>query len=152
MNYEIIVKDISAQPALVIKGKINVEQAGEAIGEILGKIGTHLEQKQISPTGAPFTRTFNFENGVLEFEAGFPVPKGTLGEGEIHATELPKSKVATTIHIGSQEKSEEAYQALHSWMEANNANAAGAPWEMYLTDPAATPETESKMEIYFPIQ
>lgn len=152
MNYEIIVKETSAQPALVIKGKVKIEQAGEAIGEILGKIGAYLETNQINPTGAPFTRTYNFVNGMLEFEAGFPVSEGTLGEGEILATELPKGKVATTIHIGSQDKSEEAYKALHIWMETNHVSPAGAPWEMYLTDPETTPEAEAKMQIFFPIQ
>lgn len=152
MNYEIIVKETSAQPALVIKGKVKIEKAGDAIGAILGKIGAHLEANQIHPTGAPFTRTYNFENGVLEFEAGFPVSSGTLGEGEILATELPKGKVATTIHIGSQEKSPEAYEALHLWMQKNNMKEAGAPWEVYLTDPSTTPEAESKMEIFFPLQ
>lgn len=152
MNYEIITKETSAQPALVIKRKVNIEQAGEAIGEILGMVGTYLETNHINPTGAPFTRTFSFDNGVLEFEAGCPVPKGTAGEGEIFATELPKTKVATTIHVGSQEKSEEAYKALHIWMKKNNKKEAGAPWEVYLTDSSTTPESESKMEIYFPIQ
>lgn len=144
MNYEIIVKETNAQAALVIKGKVNIEEAGKTIGEILEKIGTYLETKQIPVMGAPFTRTFNFENGVLEFEAGFPVPQGTLGENEIIATELPKTKVATTIHSGPQETSEEAYKALHQWMQDNNTSPAGAPWEMYLN--------ESEMEIYFPIQ
>lgn len=152
MKYEIIVKEMTAQPALVIKGKVNVEQAGEAIGEILGKVGTYMEANHIQPLGAPFTRTYSFENGVLEFEAGFPVAKGTPGKGEILATELPQTKVATTLHLGSQAKSEEAYKALHIWMEKNNVREAGAPWEAYLTDPATTPEAESKMEIYFPIR
>jgi effector-binding domain-containing protein len=152
MKYEIVVKETQAQAALVIKGKVNIEQAGEAIGEILGKVGKHLEAKQISPAGAPFTRTFSFENGVLEFESGFPVPSGTTGEGEILATELPKAKVASTIHTGSQGKSEEAYNALHGWMDVNNVKAIGAPWEMYLTDSETTPEDKAKMEICFPIQ
>ena len=152
MNYEIIVKTTNAQSALVIKGTSKMEQAGEAIGKILEKVGQHLQAKRINPTGAPFTRIFDVKNGILEFEAGFPVAKGTAGDGEILATELPKTKVATTIHTGSQEKSEEAYEALHIWMQKHNIKAAGAPWESYLTDPETTPETEAKMEISYPIE
>ena len=74
----------------------------------------------------------------------FQLNAGQDREEEILVTELPKTKVATTIHVGSQEKSEEAYKALHIWMQENNAKEAGAPWEVYLA--------ESKMEIYFPIQ
>ncbi|MGE0633117.1 MAG: GyrI-like domain-containing protein [Pseudobdellovibrionaceae bacterium] len=143
MNYEIVVKETSAQPALVIKGKVNVEEVGEAIGGILGKIGAYLETNHINPTGAPFTRILNFENGIFEFEAGFPVSKKMMGYGEIMATELPKTKVATTIHTGGQDKSEEAYKALHIWMKKNNIQEAGAPWEVY--------DSESKMEIFYPI-
>jgi AraC family transcriptional regulator len=152
MNYEISVKEVEAQPTLVIKGKVNIARAGEAIGEILGKIGQHLEKNKIHPTGAPFTRTFGFENGILDFESGFPVPVGTAGHGPILATELPKTKVATTIHIGSQDKSEEAYAALHVWMKKNKTSETGAPWEVYLTDPATTEASNSKMEIFFPVQ
>ena len=42
MKYDISVKDHAAQPALVIKGKIAVEKAGNAIGGSIGTISTTL--------------------------------------------------------------------------------------------------------------
>lgn len=152
MKYAITIKDASAQTTLVIRRKVAVAQAAQAIGETLGRVGAYLETNHIRPEGAPFTRTYSFEGGILEFEAGFPVPTGTVGHDQIIATELPKEKVATTIHTGSQETSEDAYKALHVWMEKNNMQEAGAPWEIYLTDPETTPESAAKMEIFFPVR
>lgn len=150
--YQVEAKEVVAQPALVIKGKVKAEKAGEAIGSILGKVGEYLGKNNSHPVGAPFTRTYQFEKGVLEFESGFPVSEGVAGNGEILSTELPKSKVATTVHVGSQETSENAYRAIHAWMAENGKKEAGAPWEVYLTDPSTTPDSESKMQIFFPIR
>lgn len=152
MNYKIELKDVAAQPALVVKGKAKIEEVGPVIGEYLGKVEAYLASKKISPAGAPFTRTFNFANGVLEFEAGFPVSSKVETKGDIIATELPKGKVATTVHIGSQEKSQDAYEAIQAWMKKNEKGEAGAPWEVYLSDPASTPEDQSKMQVFFPVK
>ncbi len=152
MNYRIEMIDVKAQPALVIKGKVKVEEIANAIGEILGKVESYLTQKQSGPSGAPFTRTFEFENGMMEFEAGFPVKAGLTGQGEIIATELPQAKVASTIHVGSQELSVQAYEALQAWMKEHGKKEGGAPWETYLSDPTTTSEAQSKMQIFFPVQ
>jgi len=135
----------------VIKGKAKIEEFGPVIGDILGKVGQYLEKVKSPPTGAPFTRTFQFEKEVLEFEAGFPVARGVAPHGEITVTELPGALVATTVHVGPQETSELAYKAIHSWMAQNKKAEAGAPWEVYLTDPERTPADQAKTQIYFPV-
>ncbi len=142
--YQIEVAQLAAQPALVVKGKVAVQDAGEAIGANLGAVGAYLEAEKLAPVGAPFTRTHGFADGVLEFECGFPLAAGARGRGRVIATELPAGKAATTVHVGSQETSEEAYKALHGWMEANGKTPAGAPWEVYTG--------EDRMQIYFPIR
>ncbi len=152
MGYEIKLIETKAQPALVIKSRAKIEEVGQAIGEILGKVAQHLERMNAQPAGAPFTRTFQFANGVFEFEAGFPVGKDCAPEGEIIATELPAALVVTTIHAGSQETTELAYRALHEWMAKNNKVEAGAPWEMYLTDPETTPDDKAATQIFFPVR
>ena len=144
MKYEVQVQEVAAQPALVVKGRVQIEKAGDAIGGNIGAVGAFLKAAHVQPAGAPFTRTYSFENGVLEFESGFRVAASAKGKGDVIATELPKSKVATTFHVGDQTKSEDAYKAIHAWMAANGKQPAGAPWEVY--------ESDTKMQIFFPIQ
>lgn len=143
-NYVIEVQDHAAQPALVIKGKVAVEQAGDAIGSNIQAIGAYLEKEKIKPAGAPFTRTYAFEKGILEFETGFPLETAAKSNGTMIATELPKAKVVKTVHEGGQATSENAYNALHAWMKKNKKQPAGAPWEVYVAD--------DRMEVFFPIR
>lgn len=152
MNYEIKTQIVEAQPALVIKGKVKIEEVGETISAILGKLEAYLTKQNMRPVGAPFTRTFNFADGIIEFESGFPVKEKIPSNGEVIGTELPKGLVASTIHVGTQETSQEAYEAIHVWMEKNHKKEAGAPWEVYLTDPASTPPEKNKLQVFFPIR
>lgn len=149
-NYAIETRVMAPQTALVIKSKAKVEEAGPAIATILKKVETFIISKKMQIGGAAFTRTFKFEKGILEFESGYPVPPKTKGEGEIVSVELPKGKVVTTTHIGPQDSSEKAYEAIHAWMEKNKAKEAGAPWEVYLSGPGVAPE-KAKMRIFFPV-
>ena len=144
MKYEVQVQQVPAQLALVVKGKVAVEKAGDAIGGSIGAVSAFLTAAHVSPTGAPFTRTYSFENGVLEFESGFPIAAPTKGNGKVIATELPKTQVATTLHVGTQATSEDAYKAIHTWMAANSKQPAGAPWEVYIND--------TTMQVFFPIR
>ena len=130
-------------PALVVKGRVQIEDAGEVIGGNIAAVDAYLKAAHIHPAGAPFTRTYSFENGVLEFESGFRVAAPAKGQGDVIATELPKSRVATTLHLGGGAESEAAYQAIHAWMAAHGKEPAGAPWEVY--------ESDTKMQIFFPI-
>jgi effector-binding domain-containing protein len=143
MTYQVQVIDHAARPALVVKGRVRIEDAGNAIGSNIGAVSAYLEKARLEPAGAPFTRTYSFENGVLEYEAGFPLAAAAKSQGELIATELPQAQVATTVHVGDQATSETAYAALHAWMKSNGKQPAGAPWEVYVAD--------GKMEIFFPI-
>ncbi len=144
MPYEIQLKEHAARPALVVKGKVRIEQAGDAIGGNIGAVSGHLEKAGLQPAGAPFTRTHQFADGVLDFESGFPLAAPAKSQGDFVATELPKATVAMTVHVGDQATSEKAYEAIHAWMEANGKQPAGAPWEIYVAD--------DRTEIYFPVR
>jgi effector-binding domain-containing protein len=152
LSYEISVSTTQETTALVIKRKVNAADAGAAIAGIFTKLQAYLNTQGITPMGPPFTRTFSYHDGVLEFESGFPVSQNTLGTGDIVQTKLPASMVATTIHIGTQETSADAYAAIEQWLATHQRKQVGAPWEIYLTDPSQTTPEQSKMQIFYPIQ
>lgn len=144
MTYDIKVQEHAVQPTLVIKGKVKIEEAGDVIGGNIGAVSGHIEEAGLQPAGAPFTRTFQFADGILDCETGFPLSAPAKSQGNFVATELPKATVAMTVHVGDQATSEKAYDAIHAWMEANGKQPAGAPWEVYVAD--------DRTEIYFPVR
>lgn len=150
--YEIKVEEVKAQTTLVIKGKTTLSDVGVAIGKNIQAVASYLEKIKVAPAGKPFTRTFGLKDNIISFEAGFPVPVGTTGQQEIVATELPQATAATTLHIGAHEDSEKAYQAIHEWMQKNGRVEAGAPWEVYLTDPETTPTDKNQTKIFYPVK
>jgi effector-binding domain-containing protein len=85
----------------------------------------------------------SFDKGELEFESGFPVAGAVKAQGGVEVAELPAGQALTTVHTGSQETSEKAYEALHAFMAKAGKAPAGAPWESY---------GEGRMEIYFPVR
>lgn len=114
VTYDIKIQDHAARPALVVKGKARIEQAGEAIGGSIGAVSAHLKKAGLEPAGAPFTRTYQFADGVLEFESGFPLAAAVKSQGNLVATELPKATVVTTVHVGDHASSEKAYEAIQA--------------------------------------
>lgn len=149
---KIEVLQVNLQPTLVIKDKVKIENAGETIARHLEQVAKHIEKSNSQPAGPPYTRTFNFEDGWLEFETGFPIVTNINGSGEIISSNLPQGRCATTVFVGSQKESAEAYQAVYKWIAENGFQDAGAPWEFYLSDPTTTPENESKIQILIPLK
>jgi effector-binding domain-containing protein len=84
--------------------------------------------------------------------AGFPVPASTPSIGRCAVEVLDGGIAAATIHIGPYTAIEPAYQALTTWMHANGRRPAGAPREIYLTNPDVdADESRWRTEVVWPI-
>jgi AraC family transcriptional regulator len=55
--------------------------------------------------------------------------------------------------VGPYETLHETHAAVERWIEANGGKVAGAPWEVYLTDPGEVPDpAEWQTEIVWPVE
>ena len=77
---------------------------------------------------------------AFEVEAGFPVTPAIPGEGELEASMLPGGEAAATTHIGPYDAMRPTYEAITEWLGEHDAVPAGAPWEVYLSDPDDQPD------------
>ncbi|MDF1676334.1 MAG: hypothetical protein P1U44_11510, partial [Vicingaceae bacterium] len=71
----------------------------------------------------------------------------------VKLNKLDSGNVVTAIHYGSYDRLPETYFGINEWMRKNKVIVIGAPWEMYITDPAK--ELNSKKwetTINFPIE
>ena len=74
------------------------------------------------------------------------------GTGRIRAGELPGGTVAAVTHLGPYENLRHTWAALTEWMRSQGLEGAGAPWEVYVTDPGAEPDASRwRTDIFFPI-
>jgi AraC family transcriptional regulator len=155
MAYSITKREIPPQPVLVVRRRIKPSEVASTLAEVLGHVVQHAQQSGIALAGQPFTRYLDWGPGLWTIEAGLPVaahPGGTAVESGVRADTLPGGFAATTTHSGTYEKLNEAHAAVQQWIEAEGLTSAGAPWEVYVTDPADYPDTKDwKTEIFWPI-
>lgn len=154
MTYEILIKDLPAQPALVIRRAVSMDSqpVGAAFAEIFPRIASYLERIGAVPGGAPFARFDGAGAGSFDIAGGIPVAEAIPGDGEIVATELPAGAAAVTWHIGPYEGLMDAHQAMEAWLGESGHRSNGPCWEVYWTNPSEEPDPEKwQTELVWPI-
>jgi AraC family transcriptional regulator len=152
MAYSIMERELAAQPVLVIRRRVERAQLAATLGPLFGSIVEVAQRSGAALTGPPFTRFLAWGAGLLTIEAGLPVAAAVPGSAEVQAQTLPAGRVATTTHVGPYDQLLDAYAAMERWIEAQGRTSAGAPWEVYVTDPAAHPDPRTwRTELFWPI-
>ena len=101
----------------------------------------------------PLSVYFGMGGGEVDVECGIPTASSMEGEGRVRAGELPAGTVATVTHTGPYEGLGETWTALTGWMSSQGLVPAGAPWEVYVTDPGAEFDSSKwRTDIFFPVR
>jgi AraC family transcriptional regulator len=154
MAYSITKKEIAPQPVLVVKRRIKPSEVASTLAEVLGQVFLHAQGDGIALAGQPFTRYLEWGPGLWTIEAGLPVTANsvTASSAPVQAEMLPGGFVATTTHAGAYDKLNEAHAAVQQWVQSEGLTSAGAPWEVYTTDPADYPDPKDwKTEVFWPV-
>ena len=129
-----------------------MEKVPQLVGELLGEIFEFIQSQGQMPTGMPLMIYHEMDGGTLDLECALPVAKGVAGSGRIAAGELPATLAAVTTHVGPYDQLGEAWSNLTNWMAREGLEPAGAPWEVYVTDPGDEPDPAKwRTDIFFPI-
>lgn len=155
MAYAIAKKELTPQPVIVARRRIKPADLAKTLAEVLGAVFLYAQQNGMALTGQPFTRYVEWGPGIWTIEAGLPVAalKADLPPGgEVRAETLPGGPAAVTTHTGPYDGLSAAHAAVEQWIEAQGLKAAGAPWEVYVTDPADYPDTKDwRTDIFWPL-
>jgi effector-binding domain-containing protein len=140
----LFVEDRERQPVLSIRTNVAVAQLAQAQGERLSELWRSMQARGLAPVGPPFLRYHTFGETETDVELGVPVRKGATGDGRIEAGALPGGAAIATWHLGPHDSLGEAYGRLNAWLEENEREAAGPPWEVYWwIDPSQEPDPSS---------
>jgi effector-binding domain-containing protein len=111
-----------------------------------------LQAAGLHPAGPPYARYYTWGE-TADMEVGIEVDGSPAGEGQVVPGELPGGRAVRTVHLGSYENLRETWSALQEWLAAESLQPAGAPWEVYVTDPNEVPSpADNVTEIYWPIK
>jgi AraC-like DNA-binding protein/effector-binding domain-containing protein len=146
-------RTLSPQPALVIRSRIPRTDIAATIGQSLGRIVPYAMGAGGALAGQPFARYPEYGPGMVTIEVGMPLATPLAGQGEIEAFTLPGGSAAVAVHGGTYELLPDSYIALEQWIAQQNRKPDGAPWEVYVTDPAEHPDPANwRTEIFQPLR
>jgi len=158
MSYDVVKKELTAQPILVVRKRIKRTEIAATIGSVLPAVFQYAQQRGFALSGHPFSRYSQTGPGMVTIEPGMRI-SGRSGSASLSDAEgvvedvLPAGPAATTIHAGAYDTLSQAYAALEVWIESHGYESAGAPWEDYITDPAEHPDPKDwKTEVLWPIR
>lgn len=153
MAQEVVVRRIEPQPVASIRLVTTPAELGARLGEALPEVWACLERQGLHPAGPPFARYLVYGDDEVELDAGFPVSAPAADEGRVVAGELPGGPVAATWHVGPYETLNQTHVAMVYWLREHGHAPAGAPWEIYWTDPEEVPNPDEwRTEVIWPIE
>ena len=114
----------------------NFERISLKLGKIYGaKLPEYIKKNNLKTAGAPMAWYNKTKKGYF-FEAGVPVNKiGMKALPGVQIRELAAGKAVIAHFYGPFELLPQGYDAVKEWMKDNKKITAGAPYEIYLTDP-----------------
>jgi effector-binding domain-containing protein len=67
----------------------------------------------------------------MSVDFGVEVTRDFAPSGEVRPAQTPAGETAVAVHVGSYDRLNEAYDAIHAWAKAHNRAFAGLSWEIY---------------------
>ena len=101
--------------------------------------------------GAPFARYYNGDPKAFDMEAGVAFTGDVTPPVGAKISDLPGGPAAKTVHVGSYETLSDEYRRLERWIKEQGKTPGIGPWEVYVDDPAKTPEETVRTEVYWPV-
>jgi effector-binding domain-containing protein len=124
-----------------IKATVSEAEFGQVIGTLYGRLMEFVGKNNLQVTGAPFAQVFSYSPEKIEMEACIPVSKAAKSEGDIVAGRMEAGTNAEADYYGKYEETGAAHYAIDYYLHSQNKQPAGAPYEVYVTDPGSEPDT-----------
>ncbi len=148
---EFTTKTIDEQPVLSVRFEVAEAEISQKLGQVLPRVFQYAQANGAEMAGQPFSRYHGMADGKMDMEAGMPIKKAIKGDGDIKSSSLPGGRVVTGTHVGPYHLLGQSHEAMTAWAKENGQSPIGAPWEFYITDPGAEPDSSKwKTELFLP--
>lgn len=151
------IKEIPPLRVIAVKGK---GPYNEIVGELIGRVCAEISsgpntEGQVKVTGPVMSVYLDEEcddtGGLIEIALPVTGPITISDEG-ISLKTLPPVKALTVIHKGAYNSLGIAHKEIYNYINEKSLKPAGSPRELYLNDPATTPEEDLLTEIQYPVE
>lgn len=149
------------QPYAAIPVQAALDEWGKTTA-LVPELFQWLENKSLTPAGAPFYRYWCLEDDKKEFdmEVGVPLERMVSGDERVIASSIPEGSYVRAIHKGHPDRLVDSVLEVEKWAEKEglsfdkrfegDTEIWNGRFEQYLTDPETEPDlTKWEIEISF---
>jgi AraC family transcriptional regulator len=152
MSYDITRQAIPQTTFLYKKARCSHADIAKTLGQLLGPVFQYAMTNGIELRSPPTTLYVEWGPGMVTIHAGMMVAAANPPDGMFVET-LPACEAAVTIHTGPYEGLRAAHAAVDEWIATQGLEKAGAPREVYLTDPGEVPDPKQwKTQLVWPVR
>lgn len=146
---------VEPQTYLYVERSSSMDPAdiGAAMGRAFGDVMAFLEHHGIAPAGPPLAVYGDHDDTRMAFRAGVFVSANAAraAEGDLRADATPGGEVIHFTHVGPYSLLRDSHRALMEHCAAEGLKVGAPTWEVYVDDPATTPEHRRRTELYVPL-
>ncbi len=144
--------ELTARPALTLKGEASLDDTQKAISEALGKLNAAAAKAGVKPSGKPIAVFSETSEKAIHFEAMLPLEKAPEGksklDGGVEVGATPAGKALKFEHRGPYEDIESTYEAITAFLDEKGLDTKDRFIEEYISDVADSEDEEGEVDIY----
>lgn len=139
---------------LSIRDTVAQKDMNNIHGKSYEKINNYIDSANLEKIMSPITIYHSWSDTIVDIEIGIPISKETVVfNNKIKPNNIDAGTYVTATHYGAYDRLPETYFGINEWMRKNKVTVIGAPWEMYVTDPAKETNPQKwETTISFPIE
>lgn len=139
---------------LSIRDTVNQKDMNNIHGTSYESINNYIDSVNLEKIMSPITIYHFWSDTLVDIEIGMPISKEVVVfENKIKLNKIDEGTYVTATHYGAYDRLPETYFGINEWMRKNKVTVIGAPWEMYITDPAKETNPQKwETSINFPIE
>jgi len=142
MTLQVEVIELPETATAVLRGHATGEGIAAFLGRAFSEVMAVLNRHGARAAGPPFARYQPTGDQGFDIEAGFPVDRTPVVDGQVEAGVLPGGPAARVLHVGAYSEIGPVYGATTRWLADHGYTPSGTAWESYLDGPeVAAPRT-----------
>jgi effector-binding domain-containing protein len=153
MALQVGIKEMPAARVCGLTFEASVEDIGPESGRAYDRLYGALGRTGIDPVAPPRLVYLEMNGDSWGLEANVPIGPGDAPESDMTVHEMPATRAACALHRGPYTELGLAYAQVEKWVADNGYETAGPMFDIYVTDPAKTPDpADYETEICWPIR
>jgi effector-binding domain-containing protein len=129
----ITVETMPAMETIVASGGGTMDEIGQVLGELYGKVFEAVGRQELTLSGPPFAHYLDYDetSGYSRILAGAIVAKPGQDLNDLLARSYPEMKVVQALHTGPYDKLSTSYESMGAYVAEQGLELTGEAFEFY---------------------